>query len=110
MNLWRPVEAFPVSPEVEADVRRITALWRDARQRYGAGGPFLIGRFSNADAMYAPIATRLRTYAFEVDAVSAAYIETIYSMGSFKRWRDAGLKEAWVIAGDERDWPAVKRV
>jgi glutathione S-transferase len=110
MNLWRPVEAFPLTPEVEADVKRITTLWRDARQRFGAGGPFLFGRFSNADAMYAPIATRLRTYAIPVDDVSAAYVETIHAMASFRRWRDAGLKETWLIAGDERDWPTVKRV
>ncbi len=110
MNLWRPIEAFPREPEVEADVRRITTLWREARSRYGAGGPFLFGRFSNADAMYAPIATRLRTYAIPVDEVSAAYVETIHAMASFKRWRDAGLKETWLIAGDERDWPTVKRV
>jgi len=110
MNLWRPVEAFPLTPEVEADVKRITRLWRDARERFGAGGPFLFGRFSNADAMYAPIATRLRTYAIPVDEASAAYVETIHGLASFKRWRDAGLKEPWLIPADERDWPTVKRV
>lgn len=110
MNLWRPVEPFPLTPEIEADVGRIAALWRDARKRFGAGGPFLFGRFSIADAMYAPVATRLRTYAIPVDEVSMAYVETIHAMPSFRRWRDAALKELWLIADDERDWPTVKRV
>jgi glutathione S-transferase len=100
--------AFPRSNSGRPTPR--PALWREARSRYGAGGPFLFGRFSNADAMYAPIATRLRTYAIPVDEVSAAYVETIHGLASFRRWRDAGLKEPWVIAGDERDWPVVKRM
>ena len=47
---------------VAADVRRIVAIWQDCRRRSGAGGPYLFGAFSAADAMYAPVASRVRTY------------------------------------------------
>ena len=52
----------PVPETVETDIRRIIALWRECRSRFGAGGPFLFGEFSAADAMYAPVASRFRTY------------------------------------------------
>ncbi len=110
MNLWRPHEALPVSPALEADLRRLCAVWNEARRRFGQGGPFLFGRFSNADAMFAPIATRIRTYGLPVDQVSAAYVETIHAMPSFRRWYEAALKETWLIAADEVDWPQVKRI
>jgi glutathione S-transferase len=58
------------TPEVEADIRRIIAMWEDCRTRFGTGGPFLFGAFGNADAMYAPVVTRFNTYgvALEGDA------------------------------------------
>jgi glutathione S-transferase len=48
------------TPEVEMDIRRIVTLWEDCRARFGEGGPFLFGGFSNADAMYAPVVTTLQ--------------------------------------------------
>jgi len=110
MNLWRPVIALAVTPAVQADLDRICAIWTECRAKFGAGGPFLFGRFSNADAMFAPVATRIRTYALPVDAVSAAYVETIHTMPEFRRWHDAAMRETDLIAADEVDWPDVKRV
>ncbi len=110
MNLWRPHQARTVSAAVEADLRRIGAIWNQARARFGQGGPFLFGRFSNADAMFAPVATRILTYGLPVDAASAAYVETIHAMPSFRRWHAAALQETALITADEIDWPEVKRV
>ncbi len=110
MNLWRPLEALPVSDVVKADLKRIDTIWGEARAKYGQGGPFLFGRFSNADAMFAPVATRIRTYGLPVAPESAAYVETIHAMPTFQRWREAALKETWLIANDEVDWPEVKRI
>jgi glutathione S-transferase len=84
-----------LSPDALADIRRITGMWRDARSRFGQGGDFLFGTFSAADCMYAPVATRIRSYEIEVDPVSAAYVETIYGLPAFKRWQDGALKETW---------------
>jgi glutathione S-transferase len=110
MNLWRPVERMALTPEVEADVKRVTEIWRGARERFGAGGDFLFGEFSAADCMYAPVAARIRTYAIPVDKVSAAYVQAIHALPAFCSWREAALKETWVIKHNEPDWPKVKRV
>src|SRR5262249_59219541 len=74
MNMWRPVMARQLTPEVEANVRRIEAIWTDCRRRYGADGGFLFGGFGAADAMYAPVVSRFHTYAVKVGAAARAYI------------------------------------
>jgi glutathione S-transferase len=76
-----------------ADIERVQAIWRDARGRFGGAGPFLFGRFSNADAMYAPVATRFRTYNVPVDPVSAAYMDTILGLPSMTAWYRAADEE-----------------
>jgi glutathione S-transferase len=110
MNLWRPVERRELNPQVEQDVARITQIWRTAREQYGRGSSFLFGGFTAADAMFAPVATRFRTYDIPCDAVSRAYIEAIHELPAFRAWRDAAYKESFVIAQDEVDWPQVKKV
>jgi glutathione S-transferase len=94
MNLKRK-RARALTPEVDADVRRITEMWRDARARFGAGGDFLFGAFSAADCMYAPVATRFVSYGIDVDPVSAAYVEAIYALPAFKDWQQAAFEETW---------------
>lgn len=110
MNLWRPVEPRAFPEEALKDVRRIMRRWGEARRRFGAGGDFLFGAFCGADAMYAPVATRLRTYAVEVDEVTAAYVEAIHAHPAFMAWKEAALRETGALAEDEVDWPVVKRV
>lgn len=110
MNLWRPVEPRELPHAAQRDIERITASWRRARAEHGAGGDFLFGAFSGADAMYAPVATRLRTYGVALDDVSAAYVEAIHAHPAFIEWKEAGLKEAEPLEEDEVDWPVVKRV
>lgn len=73
-------------PEVAADLARIQALWSDCRNRFGQGGSFLFGRFSVADAMYAPVVTRLRTYAIPLDAVSEAYCRAVEDLPAMREW------------------------
>jgi len=55
MNMWRPVKKLELSAETAANVPRIDAMWSGCRARFGHDGPFLFGRFSAADAMYAPV-------------------------------------------------------
>ena len=74
MNLGKRYAPRDRGEAVGRDVARITAIWRDARSRFGAGGPFLFGAFSAADAMYAPVVTRFDTYSIPVDpAVAGVY-------------------------------------
>ncbi|MBV8185431.1 MAG: glutathione S-transferase family protein [Hyphomicrobiales bacterium] len=110
MNLWRPVERLALTSEVEANVERITEIWRTARERFGKGGPFLFGSFGAADAMFAPVATRFHTYDIPCDRVSRDYVDAIHAYPAFKTWRAAALEETLVIAQDEVEWPRVKKV
>ena len=110
MNLWRPVEVRPLDEAATRGVERISAIWGAARARFGGEGDFLFGRFCAADAMYAPVASRLLTYGVELDPVSTAYVAAIHAQPDFCAWRAAALKETWVIPEDEVDWPVVKRV
>jgi glutathione S-transferase len=105
MNLRRerrPPRA-PLSEEVKANIARIEGLWRNCRRRHGRAGPFLFGRFSSADAMYAPVATRLDTYAVEVADDTRDYMDTILELPAFKDWKQGAARESWTIAADEID-------
>ena len=107
MNMWRPVLKRELTPEVAANVRRIEAMWTDCRARFAKEGPFLFGRFGAADAMYAPVVARFHTYGVEVGAAARAYMEAVMALPAWREWHDAGVKEPWVLAEDEVDWPKV---
>ena len=89
----------PISDELARDISRIVAIWRGTRERYGSRGPFLFGAFSNADAMYAPVTTRFRTYgvdlaAFGDDGNAAAYAEAILASPEMVEWTEGAEAEA----------------
>jgi glutathione S-transferase len=109
MNIWRPVKQMALNAEAAANVARIDAMWSDCRARFGAVGPFLFGAFTAADAMYAPVVSRFHTYAVEVGAASRAYMAAVMALPAWAEWRAAALKEEWVLAEDEPDWPTVLR-
>ncbi len=95
MNLKRVPRPIELSDAAKADVARIEAIWNDCRERYAKKGHFLFGEFSAADCMYAPVATRFKSYEVPVDLIASAYADTIYALPAFQRWQDAALKEAW---------------
>ena len=109
MNLRKSLPGKGQGPGVAEDIERIGALWQDCRRRFGGAdaggghGPFLFGRASAADAMYAPVATRLRTYGVALDGAAAAYVEAIHAWPLFREWQAAALEEPWIIAEDEVD-------
>jgi len=110
MNMWRPVKKLALSAETAANVARIDAMWSDCRVRFGASGPFLFGQFTAADAMYAPVVSRFRTYAVEVGAASAAFMGAVMALPAWQEWYAAALQEEWLLEEDEVDWPTVLRV
>jgi glutathione S-transferase len=97
MNIRRAVKKHIVSPEATQNVERIDALWSDARKRFGKGGPFLFGGFSNADAMYAPIVNRLHVYDLPRSKTAQAYMEAMMALPAWQEWEAASRKETWVI-------------
>jgi glutathione S-transferase len=109
MNMWRPVKKRELAEDVRANVARIEAMWVECRERYGAGGRFLFGVFGNADAMYAPVVARFRTYAVEVGAPARAYMDAVMALPAWNEWIDAARKEPWVLPEDEIDWPTVRK-
>ena len=88
------VSRFPmpdVSETLANNIRRVVALWMETRARFGHSGPLLFGTFTNADAMYAPVATRFRTYGvplaeFGDDGTAAAYVDAVYAMPDMAAW------------------------
>jgi len=103
MNLHRPVKAKPLSDAARADIARVQEIWIDCRTRYGAQGPFLFGAFSAADAMYAPVVHRFRTYAIDVAPLAKDYMTTMMALPAFAEWTAAGLAETIVIERLEVD-------
>jgi glutathione S-transferase len=93
----RPVRKIALTPEVESDVARIEAAWADARTRFGAGGPFLFGEFSAADAMFAPVVNRFHTYDIAVGPQSRAYMGAIMALPAWKAWIAGAEGEPWRI-------------
>jgi glutathione S-transferase len=111
MNLWRPVIKRELTPEAVENVQRIEAIWSDCRARFGEklNGPFLFGRYGAADAMYAPVVARLHTYGVEVGAGSRGYMDAVMALPAWREWHAAAVKEPWVLAADEVDWPTVHK-
>lgn len=86
---------------VRKDLHRMEELWGGLLAR--SGGPYLFGDFSAADAMFAPLATRLRTYDLPVSDVAGRYVEAIYALPAFQTWRGMALQEPWIVDDDEID-------
>lgn len=102
MNMRSSFPNRASTPEVQADIDRITAIWHDCRTRFGKDGPFLFGSaFSNADAMYAPVVSRFRTYKVELDAGTQAYCDAVWSWPPMQEWAAGAKNEPWVIEDSE---------
>jgi glutathione S-transferase len=98
MELLATLLCPPISDALETDIRRIVAIWHDARSRFGKGGPFLFGAFSNADAMFAPVATRFRTYGVDLsrfgdDGPASEYAATILAIPEMAEWTRGAEEE-----------------
>ena len=93
MDLKRNQALVEIPADAMTDIQRICALWAECRQRFGLSGGFLFGQPSLADAFFAPVAARLRSYQVELPAEAAAYVETIYQWPAFQRWYQAAQEE-----------------
>ena len=91
MNLKARHASFKIFSGARPDVQRIKEIWTDCLDTYG--GPFLFGKPTLADAMYAPVCTRFRTYAVELEPALDAYCDTIYNWEPMKEWIAAALEE-----------------
>jgi glutathione S-transferase len=90
-----------VDPERAAELARIEDLWADCRRRFGANGPWLFGEYTVADAMYAPVVLRMRTYGAQLRPGSAEYSATVLGDAHLKEWLAAAEAERWTIEASE---------
>jgi glutathione S-transferase len=107
MNIRSSYPGKGMTPAVRADIERITGLWRDCRKRFGGAFPkddgFLFGTFGAADAMFAPVVTRFRTFGVPLDSDAEAYCTAVMAYAPMKEWVDAAKNEPWLIASAELD-------
>lgn len=101
MNIRRPPGSVVMNDAILKDVARIEALWAEAHKRFGTKGEFLFGKFTNADAMFAPVASRIETYKIPIGKAAKSYVTSILNSAAFTTWKVAALKEPWIEPEDE---------
>jgi glutathione S-transferase len=101
MNARARNRRMPMTPGLEADVDRIEEIWIDCRRHFGAGGPWLFGEYSIADAMFAPVVLRFNTYGAQVSDTARWYIATALESPALQSWVRAAKEEPWVLEDSE---------
>jgi glutathione S-transferase len=101
MCIRERVDVQPWSDALTADIERITALWTEARSRFGRDGAFLYGAFSLADCFYAPVVFRFQTYQVPLAGVAGAYAAAMRAHPLLREWEAAALAETTIIEADE---------
>ena len=105
-NMPRNIRAFypgtDRAPGVDDDIRRITSVWESCRRDYGLAGDLLFGHFTIADAFFAPIVSRFRTYGVGLDGVAAAYSDAIWALPAMSDWVEKAQAEEWSVARYDR--------
>jgi glutathione S-transferase len=81
------------TPESLEDIERVVSIWADCRARFGAGGEFLFGRFSIADAMYAPVVLRFQTYGVALAGTAKDYADAVLALPALQAWVADALAE-----------------
>ena len=101
MNCRKKFPRFKLSDAVQQDVQRIKSIWRKCRSEYGAGGDWLFGEFSIADAMFAPVVMRFVSYAVALDEAENKYVQTVVNEPNLLEWLAAAEREKEVIESEE---------
>ena len=101
MNIRTRYPGKGLTPESQKDIDRIVALWTECRERFGGAGSLLFGRFSVADAFFAPVVMRFHAYAVKVPRVAQEYCEAVQALAAVREWCDAARRETDFVAEDE---------
>lgn len=100
MNIERRCKARDLRPGTQRDIQRVLALWRTLRLKYVDDGPWLFGRRSIADAFYAPVATRFRTYGIAVPDEASGYCAALFEDSDFLEWEAQPIPERFDFIDD----------
>ena len=87
---------------VDDDIARISAIWEECRTRFGGGGDLLFGRFTIADAFFAPIVSRFRTYGVTLEGAVGEYMEAVWALPAMQDWAEKARAEPWSVARYDR--------
>lgn len=101
MNARATGRQVPMTPAVVRDLRRIDAIWSSCRRDHGDRGPWLFGAFGIADAMFAPVALRVRTYGLPLSSLATRYYDTLIADAHVGEWIAESSRETQVIPHDE---------
>lgn len=101
MNCRKTFENISFSADAEREIERIKSLWRQCRTRFGEGGEWLFGKYSIADAMFAPIALRFKGYNIPLSGIEGSYVNSVLQQPDIIAWVEAGKLEKEVIGEDE---------
>ena len=101
MNIRGRYPGKGLTPESQKDIDRVIALWTECRERFGGAGSLLFGKFSVADAFFAPVVMRFQTYGVKLPRVAQEYCEAVKALSAVREWSDAGRRETEVVAADE---------
>jgi glutathione S-transferase len=101
MNIEGSHPGKGLTPESQKDIDRVVALWGECREKHRVGGPLLFGKFSIADAFFAPVVMRFRTYGVDVPRAAKDYCAAIESLVAVREWMDAARTEKKFVAADE---------
>jgi glutathione S-transferase len=101
MNCRKRFPGMGRTVEVAGEIERVQRSWGEARAKHGASGPFLFGAFTIADAMYAPVVLRFRTYAVQLNPVCREYADAILALPAMQQWLADAEAETEVIAAFE---------
>ncbi len=100
MNCRAMFDGKGIEP-AQADINRITTIWRECREKFANEGDFLFGTFTIADAMFAPVASRFVTYDVKLDPISSAYVDRIYALPAMQEWLKAASLESEYLEQEE---------
>lgn len=101
MNARATGRRVPMTPALAQDLRRVDAIWSGCRRDHGERGPWLFGDFSIADAMFAPVALRVRTYGLPLSSLATRYYDTMLADPHLLEWIADSCRDTQVIPHDE---------
>lgn len=101
MNIEAHLPELEFEPRVRQDIAQVQSIWHDTRAEFGRGGPFLFGRFSIADAFYAPVVSRFVTYGVPAAGAARGYMDAVLELPALQEWMREARAEATFLVQDE---------
>jgi len=101
MNIRSRYPGKGLTAESKKDIDRVVELWTNCRQRFGGASDFLFGRFSIADAFFAPVVMRFHAYDVQLPPLAQAYCAAVQALPAVREWCEAARRETEFVAADE---------